>query len=305
MVEVADAAGEGVLVEVTAVGICGSDLHLIEGWNCTVTPGHEILGTVDGWPVAVCPVEYCGTCGCCTRGVSSLCERGSAQVIGIHRDGGMADAVLVPESCLVELSGLIGLDPAVGFLVEPVAVGLHGWNVIETMTGMVGGARVAIVGAGTVGLIAGAVARHLGFDVDIVARHPGQQAAARTLGLGLDVRGNYDITVDAAGTASAIRLAAELARPGASVLMSGTYWGGDVSWPGLAAQLKELRLFPVVYYGHHRGGREIDAAARLVADLEELPGALVTHRFPLHEAAKAFATAADRASGAIKVVLEP
>ena len=58
-------------------------------------------------------------------------------------------------------------------------------------------------------------------------------------------------------------------------------------------------------HGHDATGRDVDAAAQLLADMPEVAGAMITHRFPLDEAARAFEVAADRASGAIKVVLEP
>jgi threonine dehydrogenase-like Zn-dependent dehydrogenase len=75
--------------------------------------------------------------------------------------------------------------------------------------------------------------------------------------------------------------------------------------PGLAVGLKEVTLRPSLYWGCHDGRRETDLAAEVLARLPDLPTALITHRFPLDRAADAFATAADRASGAIKVVVEP
>jgi threonine dehydrogenase-like Zn-dependent dehydrogenase len=64
-------------------------------------------------------------------------------------------------------------------------------------------------------------------------------------------------------------------------------------------------VLPVVYYGHQGGRREIELAAELLPALGGLGEALVTHRFPLDRASEAFATAADKTSGAIKVLVEP
>jgi threonine dehydrogenase-like Zn-dependent dehydrogenase len=66
-----------------------------------------------------------------------------------------------------------------------------------------------------------------------------------------------------------------------------------------------VSLCPTLLYSRHAGGRDADAAAALLAATPELSRTLITHRFPLDAAAEAFATAADRKAGAIKVVLEP
>jgi threonine dehydrogenase-like Zn-dependent dehydrogenase len=186
-------------------------------------------------------------------------------------------------------------------MVEPLAVGVHAVDAVPVEAGQ----RVVVVGGGTVGLVAAAVARQRGAQVDLVARHPRQREAAERLGIGLDPGRGADVAVDAAGTESALREAVRLCRSGGTVLIGGTYWG-DVTVPGMAIQLKELRLRPVIYYGHRGAEREIDVAARLIQELPDLPDALVTHRFPLDDAAQAFSVASRRAeTGSVKVLLEP
>jgi threonine dehydrogenase-like Zn-dependent dehydrogenase len=69
--------------------------------------------------------------------------------------------------------------------------------------------------------------------------------------------------------------------------------------------MKEVSLCPTLLYARSAAGRDADAAAALLAATPELPRTLITHRFPLDAAPEAFAVAADKASGAIKVVLEP
>ena len=69
--------------------------------------------------------------------------------------------------------------------------------------------------------------------------------------------------------------------------------------------MKELTVVPASMYGRHGGGRDIDAAAALLAARPEIADAIITHRLPLEAAVDAFALARDRAGGAIKVVLEP
>jgi threonine dehydrogenase-like Zn-dependent dehydrogenase len=110
--------------------------------------------------------------------------------------------------------------------------------------------------------------------------------------------------VEAAGTVSGIDRSVELARREGIVLLLGVYWDG-MTWPGFAVLEKQLQITASVTYGRNAAGRDIDAAVALLAGAPELAAAVITHRFPLDEAHRAFEVAADRASGAIKVVLEP
>jgi threonine dehydrogenase-like Zn-dependent dehydrogenase len=139
--------------------------------------------------------------------------------------------------------------------------------------------------------------------VDLVARHDTQRAAGARLGAGEPSDG-YDLVVDAAGTKSALEQALALCRPGARLLLVATYWSG-LELPGFALCLKEVDVLPASMYGRAGVARDVDVAAGALAASPELARAMITHRFPLEAAPEAFAAAADRASGAIKVVLEP
>lgn len=291
--------GDGVRVRVASAGICGSDLHLLAtpGLTPTVTLGHEIAGhTTDGTPVAIEPLSPCGGCDSCRRGDYHLCVLGGGMLHGVGLDGGMADEVLVPERALVPLPS--GLEVSDASLVEPLAVLVHSFR----RSGVKADQRVAVVGGGTIGLCAVAVGRAAGCAVDLVARHDAQREAGARLGAG-EVSGTYDLVIEAAGTDSALATAVELARPDSDVAIPAIYWG-SVTVPGLPLCLKQVSLCPSTMYGRHAGGRDVDAAAALLATTD-LADVLITHRFPLDAAAEAFSVAADRASGAIKVVLEP
>ena len=74
--------------------------------------------------------------------------------------------------------------------------------------------------------------------------------------------------------------------------------------PFLPLLLKEVRLVPAIAYGRHAHGHDMAEAAAMLAADAEVAATLVTHRFPLEEAPRAFAAAADRAAGAIKVVID-
>ena len=299
IVDVPEPTGDGVLVTVASAGICGSDLHLLS-FSLPATFGHEFAGTLaDGTPVAVEPIDPCHVCDACIDGNTQLCVRGPSMAFGVGRDGGMAEKVLVPTSSIARLP--VGVEASNGCLVEPLAVGVHG-----VRRGNIRGShRVAVIGGGTIGQTALVVAQQTGAKVDLSARHQRQIEAATRLGAGsLDGNG-YDVVIEAAGTASALAEAADRCRPGGTIVLLGSYWDGTVEMPGMAIGMKELTLVPAVMYGRSGPSRDVDVAATILAQRPELSDIIVTHRFPLDAAVEAFAVAADRSAGAIKVVLEP
>ncbi len=288
--------GDQVRVRVAATGICGSDLHLL-GWGpMPVILGHEIAGWLDdGTPVALEPVHRCGTCDRCLDGDTHLCRE--AQSIGIGIDGGMADELVVPPECVVPLPD--GLAVGDASLVEPVACAVHALHRARVEPGQ----RVAVVGGGTLGIAAVAAAVDAGCETGFVARHPHQRAAAEAVG-GRPAEGRYDVVIEAAGTSSALAEAAKRVRVRGTIALLGTHWE-DLVAPGLPITTKELDIVACLAYGHHGDSREVEAAATLLAAVPELAPAMITHRFPLDDAAEAFRVAADRSAGAIKVTLEP
>ncbi len=296
--EPADVEG-GVRIDVAASGICGSDLHLL-AMNLPVTLGHEYAGrTPDGQAVAIQPLHYCGNCEPCRAGRTNLCVHIHGVTHGVGVDGGMADQAIVHPDCLVPLPETLSLSDA--SLVEPLAVALHGVHRL----GAVAGGRALVIGGGPIGLMSVVAAQSVGLEVDIAARHPHQIEAAETLGAGTEVGRDYDAVIEAAGSESALADAFHRCRPGGTVAIPGMYWSAlsianPASWI-----MKELDLKPAIMYGHHHGIRETDTAAALLGERTEVPDAVITHRFPLADAAEAFRVAADRAAGAIKVVLEP
>jgi threonine dehydrogenase-like Zn-dependent dehydrogenase len=301
-VEPSDGSGlsDPIAVRPVSVGICGSDLHMIGLGMQGITIGHEIAATYEGRSIAIQPAVYCGRCAACERGDHHVCESAGQSIFGIHRDGGMAEELIVDRQCIVELPD--GVDGGSACLVEPIAVGVHAVN----KAGLEPGMKVAVIGAGTVGLVAAAAARQVG-EVDIVARHPAQFDAAERLGLrplhAADLGTDHDVVIDAAGTESSLAAAIGAIRPAGTIVVPGIYWT-DITVPGLALCLKETQLKVALYYGYHDGRRETDVAAELLGALPDLPAALISHRFDLEQAAAAFTTAGDRSAGAIKVVVD-
>ena len=300
VVQVPAPAGEGVLVNVRSAGICGSDLHMVDqGFPIPGTLGHEVAGTLaDGRAVALEPLAPCGHCDMCVRGDYFSCRAGAGMLYGVGLDGGMAEQIRVPPRCIVPLPDNVSAADAC--LVEPLAVAVHGIGMLD----LAPGSRVAVIGAGAVGLAATAVLTDWLDSVDVAARHDAQKAVAQRLGAGLDPQGEYDAVIECAGNSAALASAARLCRPGGTIVLLATYWE-DVSLPAADVCLKSLRIYASFLYGRRGLVRDVEAAAQLLARRPELAQLLITPRLPLDAAAEAFATAADRAAGAIKVVLEP
>jgi 2-desacetyl-2-hydroxyethyl bacteriochlorophyllide A dehydrogenase len=296
--EVEPVAGDGVRVKVVSAGICGSDLHLMAMGFPAVTLGHELAGLLDdGTAVVIEPVAACGECDGCRAGHEQLCREILQRIYGVGLDGGMADEIVVDPRCIIALPASIELTDA--SLVEPLAIAVHGFN----RAGVTPGERVLVIGGGSIGLNALAVARHRGVVADLSARHGHQVAAGEALGADTSPGEDYDVVIDAAGTQSSIEEAFRRLRPGGRVLLLGSWWspvqlGSDVA-------IKEISLFASSMYGHHHGRREFAEAVDVLAARPDLGATLITHRFPLADAVEAFRVAGDRAAGAIKVVLHP
>jgi threonine dehydrogenase-like Zn-dependent dehydrogenase len=291
---------DGVTVRVGSSGICGSDLSMIDlGWAPAVTMGHEIAGwTEDGTAVAIEPTVPCGTCRDCLDGRYNLCSMAAFTAVGVGRDGGWAEQLVVPERCLVPLPA--GVQVADACLIEPLAVALHGLGLVDHRAAD----RTAIVGAGTIGLATLASVTSRGGMAAVVARHDHQAVAVEQLGGSNVVEGDYDLVVETAGTGDALAHAVRLAKPGGTVLLLSMHWSPTPT-PGVGMWMKEVRLVPSMMYCSGPAGREIDQAAAALAGDARIGPAIITHRFPLSAAADAFAAARDRAAGSIKVVLEP
>lgn len=301
LTEVERPRGEGVRVKVAAVGICGSDLHLLNsGFPVQSTLGHEIAGvTENGTPVAIEPIVACGQCAYCASGDYNLCVLGAFQTtIGVGRDGGMAEELIVPERCLVPLPS--GLAVADACLVEPLAVAIHGL----ILAGASSRDRIAIIGGGSIGQCAVAAAKAITGDVSLVARHDSQKEAGERLGAKLGAEGAFDLVVDCAGTSAALADAVGLAKPGGTLLLLATYWEG-LTLPAFEVTTKQLRIVSSASYSRHGMVRDVDVAAALMARNPAIAQTIITHRLPLDAAEEAFVIAGNRGAGAIKVTLAP
>jgi L-iditol 2-dehydrogenase len=315
-------AGPGwVRVAVSAVGICGTDLHLLGGFMGSegLRPGHEVAGIIDatgdgveiahGLKVAVEPITACGACFQCGTGHYNRCA--DNRIFGVTTRGGMADYVTVPASCLHVLPD--GLDDNVAALSEPMAV-----SVRAVRLGGVGvGDRVAVLGSGTIGLLSILVARSAGAgEVFATARYPRQAELARAMGATqvfdsaermLNEVGDQliDVVIETVGgRAETLTEAVAVASAGATIVMVGVFEGSP-SIPGLGFLGKELTLRGSNCYAHDGRVGDFGLATELVARHRDLLPELVSHRFGLDQVVEAFAAAADKSTGAIKVQVMP
>jgi 2-desacetyl-2-hydroxyethyl bacteriochlorophyllide A dehydrogenase len=299
VVEVDEPPGTGEVLDMRATSVCASDFMYIRLGSTDVL-GHELAGVrSDGTPVVVEPIYGCGECDQCRREAYNLCPTHGQRALGIGADGGMAEQFRAPSSQLIPLPP--GLDLADAAIVEPAAVSWHALRLAGTAPGK----RVAIVGAGALGLLAVPGAISLGGEeVALEARHSYQQAAGERLGAQIGGTGTYDVVVEAAGSPESLARCGELVAPGGTIVVLGVHLGPvQLDWMPLFN--REARVVPSLGHCAHDGVYEMAEAAAMLANDPEIARTVITHRFPMEDAVEAFRVAGDRSSGAIRVVIEP
>ena len=211
----APAEGE-VRVRIAACALCGSDLRpLHRGWP--FTPGHEIAGQVDqpghprhGQRVAVYIPVFCERCEACASGRTHLCQN-SRELVGWQRHGGYAEAVAVPERCLLPLPDDVP-DHLAPLLLDTIGTTAHG---VRLARRVVQGGRALVLGAGPIGLGAIIVLRRMGFGpisvVDPAAYRLGFAATlgAEPVSAEAAAQGRYALVVEATGKDAARQVALE------------------------------------------------------------------------------------------------
>ncbi len=314
-----------VLVRVRSVGVCGSDLHFYRG-EFPVPPGfvlgHECAGEVEalgegvtgvakGDRVALELFDVCLKCVQCRSGNYHLCP--SRKANGLNIAGGLREYMAVPAYALYKLPPEV--DCELGALCEPLAVAVHGLRLVDLRFGD----RVAVLGAGTIGLMAIAAAKAMGATyIAATARHPHQKAMAEALGadavFGDDAAsigeiakatGGADVVVETVG-GHANTLADAFTVVGLS---------GRISVLGAFTQpvqihpimffLKEPKVVGSNCYGRPGRYSDYEIAIEIMRRNAESLRRCITHRYSLEDIAQAYATADDKSSGAIKVQITP
>src|ERR1017187_5800078 len=317
-----------VLIRVRSCGICGSDVHGIDGSTGRRIPplvmGHEAAGTitevgrdVDQWKpgerVTFDSTISCGDCAFCHRGEVNLCDH--RQVLGVscgdyRRHGAFAEYVAVPARILYRLPGGLPFDHAA--MIEAVSVAVHA----VALTPHTAGDTAVVMGCGMIGQLTIQAARAAGFTsviaVDMdgarldMARRAGADAAldskkgdvaaevrARTGGRGADA------VLEAVGATEPIQAAIRCARKGGTVTLI-----GNIS-PTVELPLQEVVPRQIRLQGSCASAGEYPKCIEVLTSDEIRVDDLITARATLEEAAGWFGRLYRREPNLMKVIVEP
>jgi 2-desacetyl-2-hydroxyethyl bacteriochlorophyllide A dehydrogenase len=316
-------AGPGeLLVRTRSVGICGSDLHAIDGSHPFIDlpywPGHEVVGVVETAPegsgfargerVLVEPNLVCRSCRACRSGRYNLCEK--LAVFGCQTPGAMADYFEIGADRVHRVPA--GMSDAAAALVEPLSTAVHAGRT----AGSLEGARVVVLGAGPVGLLTMLVARDSGAaEIVVTDLLPAKRERATRLGADAavaaddpnaveQIRGRFggaaDVVFDCVSNQASISQAIELALSGGRVIVIGVAQG-SVSVPLHLMQDREVALTgSAMYVGDDVRGA-IALMERGVIPVDEL----VTATFDLGDAVEAFEVARGREQVKVQLTVRP
>jgi L-idonate 5-dehydrogenase len=319
-------AGPGeVIVAIGAGGICGSDIHYyIDGGIGTIRVrepiiiGHEAAGTVVGLGegveglsvgdrVTVNPSHPCGACRFCREGAHQHCMsmrfKGSAMFLP-HEQGFFRDRVAIGAA---QCHPIVPMAEAA--LAEPLAVCCRAVTRAMQIAGPIEGKRVLVTGAGPIGALCVALAKHFGAAEIVVtdlqdatlevAKAVG---ATRTINVATDGgaltgyeadKGQFDLCFECSAAGPAIRSAIACTRPLGTIVQVGVM--GDTPVPFNMLVAKELNLV-----GTHRFDAEFGQAVELINSRTLTLAPIVTHSLPVDEVQAAMDLALDRGK-AVKV----
>lgn len=321
-------APDEVLVRVRACGICGSDVHGMDGSTGRRIPpvimGHEAAGTIEqlgervtGWKagerVTFDSTVYCGLCRFCLEGHVNLCD--NRRVLGVscgeyRRDGAFAEYVAVPERILYRLPDEVSFTRAA--MVEAVSIGVHAVRISAVERGD----TALVVGAGMIGLLtiqalrAAGCGKVIAADIDErrlkLAESLGADACLRpdacdvpaevarlTHGCGAD------LAFDAAGAQGAFETAVRSVRKGGSVTLIGNL-APEVQMPLQWVVTREMIL-----RGSCASAGEYPECLQMIASGRINVDALISATAPLEDGAAWFGRLYNREPGLMKVILEP
>jgi L-iditol 2-dehydrogenase len=309
------------LVRVTAVGICGSDLHWWDEGAIgdakigqPLVLGHEGAGVIAegsrrGERVAIDPAIPCETCRACRDGYRNLCYRLRFAGHG-ETDGMLREYLAWPSARLHPLPDSV--SDAAGAMLEPLGVAVHSVDLGHLPFG----GTASVTGCGPIGLLiigllkaAGAssvlaveplahrrsAAARLGADLVV---EPDSVAGGLVVDSGVIAGNGVDVAFEAAGSDAGVAAAMASVRPGGRVVLAGIPGDDTIRFGASAARRKGLTI-ALVRRMNEVYPRAIGLATRGVVDLESL----VSRRAGLGEVAEAFGDGARRTG--LKVIVEP
>ncbi|MEU1786084.1 zinc-dependent alcohol dehydrogenase family protein [Streptomyces sparsogenes] len=303
-----------VVVDVAACGLCGTDLHILQGEfapTLPIVPGHEFAGEVVGTgsevtevavgdKVAVDPSLHCHECRYCRIGRGNLCDRWNA--IGVSVPGGAAEFAVAPVANCVRLPEHV--DVADAALIEPLSCAVRGYDVLGSRLGN----EVLIYGSGTMGLMMLELAKRTGAaSVDVLDVNPERLATAQLLGCSraaasadeLDQPRGWDVVIDATGNQAAIQDG--LGR----VAKAGTFLQFGVSDYATKAVIEPYKIYnqEITITGSMAVLHSYERAAELFATGVLDPKVFISDRLPLEQ----YPQALERFRSGIgrKIVVEP
>ncbi len=316
------ALNEGeVLVQVQACGICGTDVHIVEGTSRSTPPvvlGHEYVGIVTdvgngvadivvGQHVGVDPNISCGACFFCRRGLVHLCDKLCA--LGVDIDGGMAEYSIVPVKQIYSLPQAMAHE--LSAFIEPVSCAIHGIDLARIKTGD----TVVILGGGTIGLIMVQLARNAG-AARIIVVEPLDYKRKLAAGLGADVVLNpieadvqsvvmdltkvgADVVIECVGKPLTAQAALDLARRGGTVEFFGVCPIGET----ISIEPNKIYFKELTIVGSYVNPHTFDRSIAMLQSGRVRVDAFQLDKFPLdgvHEALRY-----QREGKTIKSIIQP
>lgn len=319
----APGAGEAV-VKVHACSICGSDLHAFHGKHPRLTfpriLGHEFAGEIVALGAGMeefragqrvcCDIDFpCGACGPCREGRTNICE--SLRTMGFDRDGAYAEYAVVPAFNLYPLPDSVSYDQASA--VQVLGISYHA---VAHRVQPRPGEKIAVIGAGPIGLGAALIAQLMGAEVTITdilvyrldkARALGiastvnaQEGGTRERALALTAGRGFDKVVECVGglQEQTVTDAVDMVRRGGQITVVGTFPENRATIPIAYIKDREIDI------NFSRGNfRAFAPCLELVGTGKIDPERYISHRFPLDRAGDALRLLEARTTEAHKIVL--
>ncbi|CAN5198055.1 2,3-butanediol dehydrogenase [soil metagenome] len=319
-VAIPEIADTEILMKIKKVGICGTDLHIYNGGMNVPIPlvmGHEFVGDIVKIGKSVTKLALgdravaehvigCGQCTYCLEGKRNLCK--SPVIIGQHRQGALAEYVVLPSELVYRLPDELSYDE--GVLVEPLSIAVYAIRKVGVRVGD----QIAVVGQGPIGLLMDYVAKSSGAQVFGFDKHDNRLGYAKEHGYvsqGYNIMADQfltdfkkdavdgaDIVFEAVGSDTSAKLAFTLAKPGGKVVILGVF-EHDVMINMMDIVRKELEVL-----GSWTCLSSFEETMLLMRTQKLDVSQLITHRYPFAKAIEAFEISATDKYNKIKSIIE-